>query len=148
MKILSNSGVSNFHQNWIKFETTEGDIFEVAQTTTYNSNSPISKPKNTSRKQRLFPRSERKTEAPNKAVVGDTKRSKEDGAGGRRQRAETERLQSADRTPMTHGPQSRRYRQQQRSPMLWLQSADWWPAATCNSLSLWDDGPVSITITL
>lgn len=82
MKILSNSGVSNFHQNWIKFETTEGDIFEVAQTTTYNSNSPISKPKNTSRKQRLFPRSERKTEAPNKAVVGDTKRSKEDGSRG------------------------------------------------------------------
>lgn len=35
-----------------------------------------------SRRQRLFPRFQRKTEPPNKAVVGDTKRGKDDGSRG------------------------------------------------------------------
>lgn len=67
------------------------DTFAIAATINSNSsvlnfnNAPSSNDKNTfavlSRMQRIFPKFKRKTEPPNKAVVGDTKKGKE---GGRR----------------------------------------------------------------
>lgn len=71
------------------------DTFEIALTINYNSSTPISKRKNTfvvlSRRQRLFPRFQRKTEPANKAAVGDTKRGKDEGSRGA---VQSERRQS------------------------------------------------------
>lgn len=100
-----------FQNYWKRWWITGFETLKTARTVNYNSNTPISKHKNTfavlSWGQRFFPRFQRRTGPPHRAAVGDTKSSKDEWRGRRTVRAQTERLQSADRTLVTHSPQSR-----------------------------------------